>query len=353
MLTDTLPAALPDTPLSALDFSLIRRLLAKSAHALDFDDPSAWAACFCEDGVFEAVEAPAGTSRVVEGRQALGRYAEETSASGKSGATRRWLNMPLIEGGDGLARVRSYQMHYAPGSRRGCSVLSSGIIDCQLRKVDGQWLYASFQLTIEAYDHAAWIANAMAGLAGCGCHQPHVDLSPGPDVKAAGDRALEQELILQVIAAFLLYMDDGSESARLAQLFTADGQWHLFGVDRLYRSGAWHGKAMEPVYRGRAAIQAFNQAAHAKRAPWDRHWGHAPLITIRGDAATVIFPYTTVLAGVGDQVRPMIAGVYHDRLIKIDGRWLIEDCAVFIERTPPDVAELVQAVCGQYLGGAA
>lgn len=339
-----------DGALSALDFALIRQLLPKSSQALDSGDATGWVSCFCPDGQFELAGGTAGDARIYSGRDELRRYVGQTVPADKAGATRRWLAMPNIEGGGDRATFRTYEMHYAPMTGDGCLAIASGIVDCEVRKIGGDWLYSKFRLTIEDFEHGEWMTSAMAGLEGSGCHTPHVEIWRGQG-EIQGDEALDHELILRTLAAFLLYMDDGSESERLAALFTEGGCWHLSGVNGLYRSGAWHGKAMEPVYRGRAAIRAFNQAAHAKRRPWDRHWGHAPLIRIDGDHATAIFPYTTILAGIGPHVRPMIAGVYHDRLRKVGGHWLIEDCAVFIERTPADLTALVEAASGQYVGG--
>jgi hypothetical protein len=315
---------------------------------LDAGDHELWLSCFCLDARLEFADWSTSTTASYGGPDQLREFARIASPPGSS--VRRWLNLPIVEWQEGGARLRTYELQFDPKRSDRCSAIASGILDCELRKVDGEWLYSAFRLTIEDFEHDAWTANAMEGLKGCGGHMPHVDLRRGSVGVSAQD--LDRELILQTIAKFLFYMDDGSESERLADLFTEDGQWHLFGVNQLYRSGAWHGKAMDPVYRGRAVIRAFNQAAHAQRGPWDRHWGHAPHIRIEGEVATAVFQYSTVLAGVGEHVRPMIAGVYHDRFCKVDGRWLIQDCAVFIERTPNDVEALLAAASDQYVGGA-
>lgn len=337
--------------LSALDFELIRQLLAKGSHSLDSGDLEKWVSCFCQNGQFEIIDGASAAVRVYSGRDELRHYAQLTSLPEKAGTTRRWLNMPIITGGAGAARVRTYEMQYSPNNAKGCIAIASGIVDSELIQIEGEWLYSKFRLKIEDFDHQEWTESAMAGLMGCGCHTPHIDIWRGKPHQTSVALELDHELILRTLAEFLFYMDNGSESERLAALFTEDGLWQLFGVDRLYRSGVWHGKSMEPAYKGRAAIRLFNQTAHAKRKPWDRHWGHPPLINIEGDVATAIFPYTTVLAGVDKNVRAMIAGVYHDRLRKVEGQWQIEECSVFIERTPGDLADVAKAAAGQYVGG--
>ena len=340
-----------DATLSADDFASIRQQLARSMRALDDGHPERWAASFTDDATLHSSTDGAGTPIHLAGRAAIAGYGTASAAHLPPGA-RRWLNLALIESTPGGARARTYVMTYTQRQGAGCVAHASAILDADLIRSDGHWRYTGLQLTARDFDHADWAAGAKAGLAGCGGYTPQVDLAhPYNPNRGAGP--LDHELIQQTLAAFLFYMDDGTQPERLAALFTEDGLWHMFGVDRLYRGGSWHGTPMEPVYAGRAAITEFNRSGHATRQPWDRHWGHSPMITIDGDTAHAYFPYATVLAGVGAHIQPMTTGLFRHRLRKTNSAWLIEECAAFIERAPADLPDVTAHAAHHYIGGVA
>lgn len=342
-----------EVALSALDFVLIRQLLAQSTHSFDSGMRYEWASCFLPDARCEIVGGNGEGVSTFHGREEIRSIVDLSCACLDTHSTRRWINLPLIEGAGTTARVRAYQMLYSPNTNGSCVVEATATIDCSLRKIAGTWRYAEARVAIDDYDSSAWAAGTLEALDGCGCYTPHIDLSGEPNSVQQADVPLNRELILQALAAFIFYMDSGIAPAKLAALFTEDGLWQMYGVDKLYRGGSWHGEPMEPVYRGRAEIEAFNRSTHSQREPWDRHWGHEPLISIEGDIATAVFPYATILAGTGSQVRPMTSGLFRHRLRRIDGAWLIDECSAFIERAPADVAEVVGEASGRYVGGVA
>lgn len=340
-----------DATLSAEDFASIRQLLARSMRALDDGNPERWAASFTDYATLHISADGAGAPALLAGRTAIAGYGT-ASAADQTPGTRRWLNLPLIESTPGGARARTYLMTYTPHGGTGCVAHASAILDADLVHSDGDWHYSGLQLIARDFDHADWAAGAKAGLAGCGGYTPQIDLAD-PHYPNRGANPLEYELIQQTLAAFIFHMDDGTQPEHLAALFTDNGLWHMFGVDRLYRGGSWHGTPMEPVYSGRAAITEFNRSAHATRQPWDRHWGHSPMITIDGDTAHAYFPYATVLAGVGAHIQPMTTGLFRHRLRKINNAWLIEECAAFIERAPADLSDVTAHAAHHYIGGVA
>ncbi|MGW6898938.1 nuclear transport factor 2 family protein [Streptomyces sp. NPDC054919] len=340
-----------DASLTEMDYVLIRQLLARSAHALDSADAEGWAAAFLPEGQLRLTDPAWSGPSSYQQRAELRAYAAHLAALPEATSTRRWLNLPVIEGSGNTARVRTYQMQYTADVGRGAGAVASSIVEATVYKDGNDWLYSRYHLVTANFAHEEWARGAKAGLAGCGSLAPYTALTPSPAQQPpSSSAALDYELILQTLSSFLFFMDSGTDSSGLANLFTEDGLWHMFGVDRLYRSGSWHGTPMEPVYRGRAAIEEFNRTAHRNRGPWDRHWAHMPVIRISGDEATATFPYATILAGTGKDIQQMTSGVFRDKLRKVDGSWLIKECAAHIERAPSDPDDVYAAAAGHYVG---
>jgi uncharacterized protein (TIGR02246 family) len=104
----------------------IRELVALYDRAIDDGDAAAWAACFTEDGVWDA-----GAVKV-EGRDALEAF---------RGARHACANFD-VEGDGDEARLRCDNLMLRPGDA-GVTAFWAADYDDRVRRVDGRWLFAS------------------------------------------------------------------------------------------------------------------------------------------------------------------------------------------------------------------
>jgi uncharacterized protein (TIGR02246 family) len=135
------------------------------------------------------------------------------------------------------------------------------------------------------------------------------------------DLAAEEQLAIQQLYARQSHAIDSGDARGWAACFTSDGA---------FRSPTYGA----PVV-GTEALTAF--AADFAQAAADagvvrRHWTTALALEIATDGSVAARCYAMVLAtAVGE--RPVIERtvVFHDRLVRRDGRWLIEERQVRVD----------------------
>jgi len=118
------------------DRESIRELLHKYCHYADAPDADKWAALFTEDGSFHIGSEP------VEGRPAL----RELASGFAGGGMHVSANAVISLEGD-RATVSSYVLLL--GGAEDPTVRLGGRYEDILRKVDGEWLFASRQFSIQ------------------------------------------------------------------------------------------------------------------------------------------------------------------------------------------------------------
>ena len=116
----------------------IEDLFVRYAAALDEGDVEGVVGCFTEDGWLD--------SPIVgrhQGRPSLRAFAERIASSTRAGAQfRHVLSNFRIEVAGDEGRVRCYLLDFATVAGK-CELLSPGEYDCALRRVEGEWLFAS------------------------------------------------------------------------------------------------------------------------------------------------------------------------------------------------------------------
>ena len=135
------------------------------------------------------------------------------------------------------------------------------------------------------------------------------------------DLATEAQLAIQQLYARQSHAIDSGDARGWAACFTAGGA---------FRSPTYDG----PVV-GTAALTAF--AEEFARAAADagvvrRHWTTALALQAESEDAVAARCYAMVLATAAGE-RPVIERtvVFHDRLVRRDGRWLIEEREVSVD----------------------
>ena len=108
----------------------IQELAARYNTAIDGGDAEGWAATFTSDGTFES------GGRTHQGTEALTAFAKGFAE--RMAGARHWNNNMIIEGDGDAASLRCYLLLV-----RGGQVVTSARYEDTLRKVDGQWRFAS------------------------------------------------------------------------------------------------------------------------------------------------------------------------------------------------------------------
>lgn len=123
---------------SVEDRLAIEDLFVRYAAALDEGDVEGVVGCFTEDGWLD--------SPIVgrhQGQPSLRAFAERIASSKRAGAQfRHVLSNFRIEVSGDQGRARCYLLDFATVAGK-CELLSPGEYDCALRKVEGEWLFAS------------------------------------------------------------------------------------------------------------------------------------------------------------------------------------------------------------------
>jgi uncharacterized protein (TIGR02246 family) len=116
----------------------IEDLFVRYAAALDEGDVDGVVDCFTEDGWLD--------SPIVghhQGRARLREFAERVAESKRCGAQLRHVVSNFrIEVSGNRGRARCYLLDFATAGGK-CELLSSGDYDCELLRVDGEWMFAS------------------------------------------------------------------------------------------------------------------------------------------------------------------------------------------------------------------
>ncbi|OAJ52636.1 nuclear transport factor 2 family protein [Paraburkholderia ginsengiterrae] len=155
---------------------------------------------------------------------------------------------------------------------------------------------------------------------------------------------MEEFAVLQVLARYVRAADRRDGSA-MAELFTPGGR-----VQLLYNNAGVPELVGELV--GREAIAAavtHMMKPHPERG-WSHHTTHDPIVTINGNRAEIdaqFIVYNVVGAerpaggwpkgtsGAQGTVTPIESGYYLPRLIRVDGRWLIETHGIVLDLPIP------------------
>jgi uncharacterized protein (TIGR02246 family) len=136
-------------PLTDADRSEIVELVARYNWALDITrDPEAVADCFTDDGVFVSGNGSGGRTRagLVEYFGGGG----ERLRPGDAPVLRHWTTNHLVEGDGDEATHSAYILLIALGEA-GARVDRTGVYRDRLRRVDGRWLFAERQVSIDQY----------------------------------------------------------------------------------------------------------------------------------------------------------------------------------------------------------
>ena len=122
-------------------------------------------------------------------------------------------------------------------------------------------------------------------------------------------------------------LDEGYDPDRVASLFTEDGLWSITGV-----GGTAKGKE--------------NIKTHSRNLGSDIIWGQhnmfAPVIQVADDGMTAegdfyLICLLTMKAPEAEDGKEayILAGKYHDKFVKIDGKWYFEELVGHIDQSSP------------------
>jgi len=130
--------------LTALDYELVRQLVARYNFAVDLGDTEAVGACYTPDGVFEAVGIPSDHpigGRHVGTEQLVTFYRRHFAAY--QGLVRHFnAGNAVIRGDRRMISMKSYMIALSAGTAPHAGILSTGIYFDTLRKDDGVWRFA-------------------------------------------------------------------------------------------------------------------------------------------------------------------------------------------------------------------
>jgi uncharacterized protein (TIGR02246 family) len=151
------------------------------------------------------------------------------------------------------------------------------------------------------------------------------------DSLAARVQRVEDELAIQRIlvdyAAFL----DGRDYASYAALFAPDGEW-------TNATGS---------HKGQAEIRKMLEGTLGPAGAPNRSNYHIitnPRVDLNGDRATATSRYLFTMRGPDGRPTPSLAGVYHDELVRLNGKWKIQRrVADDIMPTPEEWRKIIAA----------
>lgn len=127
-------------PLTSDDRLAILDLAARYNHAIDGADIDTWIACWTPDAHFE----PPGKA-VFDGPDGLREFAQGHIA--QSPNTRHWNANQVIDGDGDTATMSCYLNFF--GVKGGPQLLAAGTYQDTLRKLDGDWLFATRKVRID------------------------------------------------------------------------------------------------------------------------------------------------------------------------------------------------------------
>lgn len=124
-------------PLTTDDRIAIQDLAARYNTAIDAGNADAWAATFTPDGTFES------SGRTHQGTEALAAFAKGFAE--RMAGARHWNNNLVIDGDGDQATLGCYLLLW-----RGGQIVSSARYEDTLRRVNGEWRFASRRVVPDA-----------------------------------------------------------------------------------------------------------------------------------------------------------------------------------------------------------
>jgi ketosteroid isomerase-like protein len=144
--------------LEALDYELIRQTITRYCHCLDFQDYDGVAACFTDDGYFQALSDQESLSGKHTGHAELKEFAQSV-AEYCAGHVRHSSISVLIEGDGDIAHcssyaliTRDYGMPHGKNQTPFAGIVTTGMYVDELRKVDGKWLISKRTFRYDGYN---------------------------------------------------------------------------------------------------------------------------------------------------------------------------------------------------------
>lgn len=115
-----------------------------------------------------------------------------------------------------------------------------------------------------------------------------------------------------------------------AELFDA-GDWEGFG--RLFEHGTFRPAGFDASFEGSEAVAEMIRGSVAlyDGSPATKHQITNTLIEIDGDTAAARSYFSVLQARPELPLQPVMAGRYHDRFERIDGRWRYADHVIFLD----------------------
>lgn len=137
--------------------------------------------------------------------------------------------------------------------------------------------------------------------------------------------ALEsREEIIGLMTSYMAATDaKEGKGAKVARLFTEDGQWQSVGP---------HGNPGWAAVGRPALVKKFDR--NVDRMPFSAHFVTNPAVQLDGDRATGQFMYFQACTYRGDQAL-WIAGSYNNDFARVDGRWYFSHMRVHNFFTTP------------------
>lgn len=129
-------------------------------------------------------------------------------------------------------------------------------------------------------------------------------------IKARLQRVEDDLAIRRILVDYATFLDS-RDYASYADLFTPDGEW----------------TNATSSHKGRAAIREMLESVLGAAGAPNRSNYHIitnPRVDLDGDHATATSRYLFVMRGPNGQPTPSLAGVYHDDLVRQDGKWKIK-----------------------------
>ncbi len=140
-------------------------------------------------------------------------------------------------------------------------------------------------------------------------------------------RLEDVEEIKKLKYTYAQVLDAGYDPDRVAALFTPDGLWSISGVGGT-------AKGTENIKKHSANL--------GKDILWGQHNMFAPIVEVAEDGLTAEgdFYLICLLTMVAPEAKDgkeayILAGKYHDKFVKIDGKWYFQEMVGHIDQSSP------------------
>ncbi|WP_415853286.1 nuclear transport factor 2 family protein [Sinomonas sp. G460-2] len=292
--------------MTALDYEQIKQRHARYGHSIDFHDVEGVASCFAPEGTFvddDGEKSWMGTAQLRE-------FADSVHSK-QLGRARHTMLSSLISGDGERARSLTYALitrDYGPGQGKGqtthSAVLTTGVYEDELVKIDGNWVYAR-----RCFQHDGWpkVLGRLRKPAPVATFEA-ADEGSGKELTAT-----DHEEIRQLLARYCFTLDFGDYDG-FVECFTEDG---VFGAPTSH----------DPV-RGSKRLREFAVNVDTKVQGHARH--SSVSLVIEGDSQKArVASYGFIPMDYGtprqwnqrDNATVGTTGIYHDEVVKVDGRW--------------------------------